>query len=370
MFEGDLAAFFRFDHRIDLVDRRDNLAGNLVEIIFPAQARHPVDRLIAVAHVRGEISRRAAETGDHDIGPVLGLKRLSNRVPVIGVDHRQPLDLLRRAARIDDHRQKLPFAVPEETAADIVIFHPLDLAEVRPVGRAVHHGLAVFVNAAAVKRDHGVPQTVGELAADAPFPRPLNRRGDAVGQEPRRLGIHHHLARVDPFGKGIRPNARSDRGVGMGRGHEEIIFGVEFREDLGQLRDDRRAGIEANGAQIDRNENDLAERLLPVARLQGDHVGGDRRGGLAGDAGTELSLQKNRTVGGDVGRGGADVQFRAVGSGRGAKNTGKCQDPAFQHCFFLLSGYGVNGGFKIVYIFVTKHYSSNRALTASIVFSA
>ena len=215
-----------------------------------------------------------------------------------------------------------------------MIFHPLDLAEIVAIGRAVHHGAAVLVDTAAVKRDHGVPQAVGKLAADPSVPRELDRAGDLFGEVLGGFVLHQNIAGAHSLGEILGKNVvvrGRHRGVGVGRGDDQFLFGAEAGKKIFDLTKDRLPQIEPNRAQIDRNENRAVERPIPVARLQGNRVGGHRRGGALGDAGTHLSLQEDGAVRGKIDRGGADIKLRAAGRGGREKDTGKRQDETFKH---------------------------------------
>ena len=57
----------------------------------------------------------------------------------------------------------------------------------------------------------------------------------------------------------------------------------------------------------------LLQGLVAVAGLQGQNVGRHGTGHAPGDAGIELPGEKHGLVGGDVARGGADMERRGAG---------------------------------------------------------
>ena len=261
-----------------------------------------------------------AQPDRHQIVPVLPAKIAAKRPPVVGRDVVVAFNILRGARDIDDHRQRLFLPrPPEEDRPDVVVLDPLDRQKVGGVRLAVHHGVTVFIDRAAVVRHHRVPEAVRELALPAAVPSFLHARPQPAAEE-----LDIVLRRHGPFHAGILPFGDPRRGMGMSRREEHLIdIKIGERRFYGVAELHRCPAPDTGG--IDRDNDRRVDRLIPLARLDGDHIGRQPVRYPLRLAGLELTGENHRFLRGDVDRFGADINLGAGG------RSGTKQDTQHQH---------------------------------------
>ena len=205
------------------------------------------------------------------------------------------------------------------------------MAETGMGGLAVHFGMPVGIDGAAVLTDVGKAERPTDAAGLAGFPR---LRGDLAkpvheqGNEFRRL--HDAL-----LGNGIGDQCllfdlRCDRGsVRVGGGDDDLAH-VHFRKQRLKLGSEfgQHGGID--GHEIAGNKNGLIRRLASLEGLDG-HGGGEDGGvRLRGNARVKLSGDGDRAVRRDIHGGGTDSQ---LGGAKGSRQeeTGEGEEGGGMH---------------------------------------
>ena len=227
---------------------------------------------------------------------------LPHLVPEVGVDGRPALHLLRRAGDVDRRGHQLLVPVPEEQHLDAVVLVPLDPPECGLVRRAVHLGVAVGVDRAAVLRHHRMPEPPADEPRLAALPGSRGDPGDAFDQERAILGRLHH-----PFaGDLVEPVLHVGCRMRV-RGVEDELPRVEPGNPFLEPPADRLEDPVADRHQVARDQDGLVDHLVALPRLERQGRRRHRAFHLPGDSRVHLPRERDRSIGRDADRRPADV---------------------------------------------------------------
>src|SRR5690606_3740428 len=113
--------------------------------------------------MRRLISRRAGPSHDVQVLAVPLLEHFSRLMPECCINGRSALHFLSGTRKADGGGSQLALSVPEEEHVDVVVFVPLEPAEIRAGSAAVHLGRAVGKRRSAVLGYDGMPQSPTNL---------------------------------------------------------------------------------------------------------------------------------------------------------------------------------------------------------------
>lgn len=296
-------AFVLRDQVENVVHRSEQTAGQFLVTLKAAETLHAYFRRLPVANVRRLVARRAANAQNDQVFAVLFLQHRAQVAPEVRVELRVVLVLLRGARDVEHHRDQLVFFVPEAENIQVRVGHPLDGAEVRPVGFAVHDGGPVLVNGAAIVRDVHVAQTETVTGGDAGLPRLLNGRNNARDGEVTELGVLHVVA----LGRRVRRVAVEGRAVVRVRDGHDDVLGVHVRKRFLKGFTQREVEVRADPDRVKSDENHRRAAAF-LNQVEKQDVRLHRRVGPFRNARVVLARQRDRPVRSNIDRNRADVE--------------------------------------------------------------